>query len=209
MSRTHLGTYDLIDASGKFVPAELYQDISVSNVADFSNKWRPLFDDRRKQLDAEGPLTVEALRSHGIEDGHWKWPEKAAAVAQQGTYVGFALEADGETQGLMIAVPSGFARHESHRGMPLTRVELLSTAPWNRVQFSKPPRFKGVGRTLISAAISLSLSEEHGGRIGLHALSGAESWYRDKCKMLDLEFDEQKNMRYFEMTEATALEFIS
>jgi hypothetical protein len=210
VSRVHLGTFDLHDRrADQLIPAELYGDIAPSNVNDFVDKWRPVFDERREQIKSDGDVTAEVLRKHGLEDAHWKWPEKAAAVAKQGTVVGFSLEAAGVTQGLMIAVPYGFGRHDVHKGLPLTRVELISTAPWNRPQFSNPPIYKGVGRTLLSAAISLSIDEEHGGRIGLHALKGAEGWYRDHCKMLDLGFDSEKNMQYFEMNAEMALEYIS
>jgi hypothetical protein len=69
------------------------------------------------------------------------------------------------------------------------------------------PRFKGIGRILLGAAISLSFHEEFAGRIGLHALPQAEDWYRHVCGMTDLGVDGKK-MRYFEMTEAQAKAFL-
>lgn len=210
MTRYLVGTFDIMNERNEPISADLFQGIALNNMQDFTNQWKPMFDARKAELQKEGRYTAEARREFGVEDAHWRWPEKAEIIASKGDFVGFALEAGGETQGLMICDPSGFARHESHRGMPLTRIELVSTAPWNRKQFSIPPRFRGVGRTLMSAAISLSFEEEHSGRIGLHALSGAEACYRDHCRMLDLGRDEDKqNMRYFEMTEAIARDYIS
>jgi hypothetical protein len=71
----------------------------------------------------------------------------------------------------------------------------------------KEPLYKGVGHLLLAAAINLSFNEEFSGRVGLHALPQAESWYRDVCKMTDLGPDGTK-MRYFEMTEAQARAFL-
>src|SRR5258706_1341 len=83
-----------------------------------------------------------------------------------------------------------------------------ATALWNRFRLVPEPQFKGIGRLLLAAAISLSVSEEFAGRIGLHALPQAESWYRDVCGMTDLGID-GTGMRYFEMTEAQAQTFVS
>ncbi|MNR44822.1 hypothetical protein D3C85_1636060 [compost metagenome] len=60
---------------------------------------------------------------------------------------------------------------------------------------------------LLATAISLSFGEEFAGRIGLHALPQAESWYRDVCGMTDLGVD-GTGMTYFEMTEPQARAFI-
>ncbi len=48
-----------------------------------------------------------------------------------------------------------------------------------------------------------------GGRIGLHSLRQAESFYRDTCGMAGLGEDPNEyNLPYFEMTEAQANQFI-
>jgi hypothetical protein len=91
--------------------------------------------------------------------------------------------------------------------MPMIYIELVSTAPWNRAEFENPPRFRGVGKSMIKAAIKLSVKEKYKGRIALHSLSGAEDFYR-KCGMTDLGMDEEKEMVYFEMTEAQAQAFL-
>lgn len=210
MSRELVGTYDLLDrASGHFVECHLYNQIDAHNSADFVNQWKPIFDAKMNELKAAGRFTDEASKEFSLQDAHWLWPEKAAVASAPGPLHGFALECQSKTQGLMIAAPFGFAKEESQRGRPITQVLLISTAPWNRPQLVQSPTYKGVGRILLSAAISLSIEEEHGGRIGLHALSGAEEWYRDACGMTDLGFEAEKNMHYFEMTEAQALRFIS
>ena len=101
-----------------------------------------------------------------------------------------------------------FAQEPSQLNKPIVDIDLLATAPWNRPQLTDQPQFKEIGRLLLAGAISLSVSEEFAGRIGLHALPQAETWYRDVCGMTDLGVD-GTNMRYFEMTESQARAFIS
>jgi len=86
-------------------------------------------------------------------------------------------------------------------------VELLATAPWNRAEIQKPPRYRSTGWALMLAAVELSREMEFRGRIGLHSLPGAEPFYRDKCGMTCLGMDEEKGMVYFEMNEEQAETF--
>lgn len=209
MSRS-FGRYDLFDRNANgLIECELYRDIAPNNVQDFREKWKPIFDAKKEQLHAEGNYTADALREFSLQDAHWKWPEKAAHISEHGAYVGLALECQGVTQGLMILSTLGFAREESQKNEPIVLVELLSTAPWNRGNLVPSPRFRGVGELLLQSAITVSLEQLNEGRIGLHALTGAEDWYRKYCGMTDLGFDTAKKMQYFEMTPSQARAFIS
>jgi hypothetical protein len=66
----------------------------------------------------------------------------------------------------------------------------------------------GVGRALFATCVSLSIDLEFGGRVGLHSLEQSETWYRDELGLTDCGFDETDEMRYFEMTEEQAIEFL-
>ena len=203
-----IGTYDLFDRRvNDYVPAELRQPISEAHISDFDGLWRPLFDERINMLKQRGENTSQAFGDNEIQDAHWQWASKAAQREEKLGWSSFAVEADGQTQGLMFATTVGFAREKSQLGKPLVQIDLIATAPWNRLKLTSEPRFKGVGRLLLATAISLSFSEEFEGRIGLHSLPQSESWYRDVCGMTPLEIDATK-MRYFEMTEQQAAEFI-
>jgi hypothetical protein len=71
------------------------------------------------------------------------------------------------------------------------------------------PRYGLVGRVLIATAVQLSLAEGFRGRIGLHALPQADSFYAMKCGMTDLGKDANKQgLRYFEMTPVQAAAFL-
>ena len=140
------------------------------------------------------------------EDEHWEWDKHVEELRGVLAFQTFALTCEGELQGLMLT--SVLAPSRLKLGIPMIYVELLSTAPWNRPEIESPPRFRGVGKAMIKTAIKLSLAEGYKGRIGLHSLCGAEAFYRDKCGMTDLKMDEQKEMVYFEMTEAQAKAFL-
>ena len=64
-------------------------------------------------------------------------------------------------------------------------------------------------RVLIATAVQLSLEEGFRGRIGLHSLPQAETFYATNCGMTDLGKDTKKEgLRYFEMTPAQAAAFL-
>tara|TARA_E500000318_G_scaffold111388_1_gene129807 strand:- start:3170 stop:3802 length:633 start_codon:yes stop_codon:yes gene_type:complete len=206
-----LGVYPLWDrVIGAEVEATLWQSIAERHVQDFREKWKPIFCEHLQALKARGLTSAADVGEYNLQDAHWKWAEKVADRKDSLSSTSFAVEVEGVAQGLMLAKmgPTVRAREPSQRGQYLVEVELLATAPWNRYGISPNPKIKGIGRLLLAAAVSLSVAEEFGGRIGLHALPQAESWYRDVCKMTDLGMDGSK-MRYFEMTETQAREFLA
>jgi GNAT superfamily N-acetyltransferase len=205
-----LGRYPLKDRlTDNDVEATLWQSIDDRHVQDFVQKWKPIFDARLAELKSQGRLTDQTVAEYNLQDAHWHWVEKARARAESLSWASFAVEAEGVTQGLMFVRmgPDVRAREASQLNQYIVDVDLLAAAPWNRFRLVPKPQFKGIGRLLLATAISLSVSEEFAGRIGLHALPQAESWYRDVCGMTDLGVDETK-MRYFEMTPAQARAFV-
>ena len=204
-----LGTYWLKDRrTGKEVEATLWQTIDDRHVEDFAQKWKPIFEVRKTELLKQGALTAEIAAEHNLQDSHWEWMRKVEQRRDGLAWASFAVEAEEVTQGLMFVRMDAFAREPSQRNKPIVDIDLVATAPWNRFRLVTEPQFKGIGRLLLAAAISLSVHEEFNGRIGLHALPQAESWYRDVCGMTDLGID-ATGMRYFEMTEAQAKAFVS
>lgn len=206
-----LGVYQLKDRrTGQEVDARLWSEIEDRHVDDFSGKWKPVFDAKIHELSKNGPLTNELIADYNLQDIHWAWIEKVPQRRDQLSWASFAVEAQDVTQGLMFTRvgPDVRAREASQRNQYLVEIDLLTVAPWNRFRLVPDPQFKGIGRLLLATAVSLSVSEEFAGRIGLHSLPQAESWYRDVCGMTDLGVDGTK-MRYFEMTEAQARAFLS
>lgn len=186
--------------TGQFEEASLFQGIDADNLAHIEARWRPMFAQRL--LDAQ--KAGENLSAINAEDALWEWGKKAmAAVVDPLVFEIFVLECAGNTQAMMMVRKGGtkcFSRHQEHPRVPIIYVDFLSTAPWNRPRLVTEPVYKGCGRALLSVAISLSLEEEYQGRVGLHALPGAEVFYRDQVGMDDLGKDEEYGgLRYFEL----------
>jgi hypothetical protein len=189
--------------TGAEVTAQIFRSLDQKNFEDFLNRWRPMLKARRAEC-----ASWEAAAQINAQDSHWEWVEKAIEAERVMGRDTYAVEAAGETQGLML-VDVGFGRLAAQRGRELIYVELLATAPWNRPKLVEAPVYKGVGRILIGTAISLSVDLGFNGRIGLHSLAQSESWYQTVGGFSDVEFDAEKDMRYFEMTDADAATFMS
>lgn len=201
-----LGTYALQNRhAGAVEDAELYSPVDTRHIADFDQHWKPAIHQRLRQL-PRGSQTGDA----DLQDWHWDWRKKADLFAGRLDYQSFALECGGMTQGLMLCSLVQVAREPSQRNQHLAYVDYVHAAPWNRRRFTDTPLYRGVGRILIAAAVSLSREQEFAGRIGLHALPQSELWYRDRCGMTDLGIDAAyQGLRYFEMTTAQADRFLA
>lgn len=191
---------------GRFETGQLFQNIDDQHLRDFEQHWRPEFMARLGLLPTGAPPDP----SENLGDAHWDWRGLIERYNSRIDYESFAIECAGRTQGLLLAATVAYGRAESQRAREIVYVDRLATAPWNRHRFRDPPVYKGVGRTLLTASISLSLDLGFQGRIGLHALRDAESWYANQCGMLDLGQDTAyQNLRYFEMTEAIATTYLT
>lgn len=173
--------------TGKVVEATLIDGVSRQDVEEAQGSWASLLE----------------VSSSQAEHGHWDWSQKYQLVATAPlAYRMFGLECDSQIQGLMLVLTTGkFCRIESQKNKPLIYVDYLATAPWNSADVVEEPKFAGVGKVLVLAACQLSLEEGFAGRIGLHSLPQAETWYRETCGMTDLGPDRTyQNLHYFEMT---------
>jgi len=204
--KAHLGAFGLLDRqAGKYEAAKLYEGIDEKNLLDFEREWQPAFVNRV-------PATASALErvAANAEDAHWDWRRLAEIYANPLLFQMYVVECAGLTQGLMLVRKGGvFSRHPDHERADLIHIERLSTAPWNRPGFVERPKYKGVGQLLFAAAVNLSLDEELGGRIGLHALPGAEGFYRDVLGLTDFGPNSQHHgLCYFELSQAQAAAFL-
>lgn len=203
-----IGTYDLRDrTSRELEEAQVFCPIGPNNVEDFRTLWRPAFEERLARVKSR-----DEFAEANLQDMHWNWPGKTEERSDRLDWESFAIECDGQTQGLMFVRTTAFAREPGQEGEDIAYIDLLATAPWNRHGLADRPKYKGVGRILLSAAIEFSLNQEFKGRVGLHSLPQSETWYRDVCGMTDLGIDKEINyppgLRYFEMTEAQARAFL-
>ena len=181
-------------ATGALVAADLYDSILPKHLDQHEQHWKPM------------------IAAQNVQHGHWDWRDKMATYAQQLSYQSFAIECAGMAQGLMIVNTTKRCHISSQANKHLVYVEYLEAAPWNRSTNPSGPTHKGIGTVLMAAAIQLSMDEGNHGRIGLHSLPQADTYY-SRCGMTDLGPDAitypKFPLRYFEMTEAQAAGFLN
>jgi len=179
---------------GRLVPASLVEPVQKKHLDEFETRWR-VFPGRG-----------------GGETWHWDWGDKYRRIEKEIRYSSFALECDGETQGLMIIELSARSRFPGQASQHVVYVEYIEAAPWNRKDLGGQ-KFKLTGQVLMAAAVDASINDGNGGRVGLHSLPGAESFYRDICRMTDMGPDRSYSLKhplsYFEFSEQQAKAFIS
>lgn len=185
-------------ATGRMVVADLHDEVSDAHLAMHDSTW------------------VLAMKVHCIgrtladrpEDHHWDWRHKVNVLRPLLGYHSFSIICRNELQGLMWASDFRSARHAAQFGKPLVYVEYVATAPWNRAEVQRPPRYSGVGGVFIDAAIQSSLDAGYQGRVGLHSLPQAVEFYEKKCGMSAIGIDSaHESLMYFEMTKEQALTF--
>ncbi|RZJ85435.1 MAG: hypothetical protein EOO64_00670 [Massilia sp.] len=190
-------------------PADLIGRIELEDVTSFVQRWHPPMQAKIDDLRNAGKLTRDEVKNWNVADAHWQWPAKVTARSSHLEWASYALRCGGDTQGLMFVnlvrrcrLPAQFNQH-------MVYVDLVSTAPWNRPRLMPNPLYGGVGVTMVTEAVIRSLDEGFDGRIGLHALPGAEPLYQ-KLKMDCLGPDPKyDNLPYFEMTPQQAAALLS
>jgi hypothetical protein len=192
-------------ATGAAVEAELRDAIEEEQLADWQTKWQPALFAVLQELVRKGVSPASWPQSW-----HWDWRRKAAGVQGLLAFRGFAVVAQGETQGLAQVNLTGVAREQSQAGKPLVYLDYVEAAPWNRPELGSRPRLRGIGTALVAAAAMLSEDEGFKGRVGLHSLPQADDFYRRRCGMSDLGLDAAyQGLRYFEMTPTQARAFLA
>lgn len=138
---------------------------------------------------------------------HWNWELKAPELRLL-AYQGWAIECDGDFQGLMmLEIGIHVARHADAKGKPLVYIEYLEAAPWNWdcAELGQTKRYRGIGQVLFQKAVELSYAEGFSGRVGLHALPQAEGFYVKACGMTRFDPDPDKeSLVYFELSGGAA-----
>ncbi|MCK1704510.1 hypothetical protein IVA93_34570 [Bradyrhizobium sp. 155] len=186
--------------TGEIEPAQIFSGCDEANRRHYEEVWKPEL--LRRSADF---TNWDESATGNAQDSHWGWDE---IMTSSLSYESFVIECGGVMQGLMnVNVATKFARLPPHNGRELAYIDRVATAPWNRHKFTETPKYKGVGRALFATSVSLSFELEFRGRIGLHALEQSETWYQE-LGLTDCGFDEAEGMRYFEMTEEQAIEFL-
>jgi hypothetical protein len=189
---------------GQLVPADFHDEMRPDQFVNAEATWGP------ERSAAVQRLLNARVPSHLIpQHWHWNWSRKAQRLNLL-AYRGFGIECGGQWQGLMLTTLAGHAaRLPPDDNRPLIYVDFLEVAPWNVTPFAATPKYKGVGIQLFEAAVRQSIVEGFKGRVGLHALRDAESFYQHRG-MTNLGPDAQhQDLPYFELTATGATSFLS
>ena len=193
-------------ADGAFVDATLLDGLAPNDLGLVERAWGPARLAMLQRLLADG-----VPRSERPESLHWDWTKKAPELSLLEAN-GYGIVCDEEWQGVILTKTAlEVARLEEDAGKPLVYIDYLEAAPWNwRVaQLGQEGRYKGVGSILCRQAVMQSLDEGFHGRVGLHALPRAESFYERVCGMTALGLDVEKhNLLYFEFSRQQARSFL-
>jgi hypothetical protein len=185
-------------ADGELVDAVLFEGLSEKNIQDHELIWVPILDAANKAAKEKGEQLVVA------EDAHWRWSKKVNFTSGQLAFRHYAIEYENSTEGLMMVALVG---HQSRIVPPkdILYIDYLSVAPQNRVIIQNPPKLKIIGSVFFNYAVQISMEEGMNGRVGLHALPNAISWYRDKLELVAFGKDiSYHNLEYFELSEERA-----
>lgn len=193
----------LVDAQTRqLVEAEISDNITAADIADWKADWKPMVDRVVAELSSNGVPRHLWPQSH-----HWDWANKAPSTGVI-FETGYSLRCEGRLQGLMcVSSVAGRCRVAEQIGADCVYVEFIESAPWNQPCYSTEPRFTLVGTVLIAAAIHQSLDEGFKGRIALHSLPQSNRWYANQLGMMDLGLDPdryQGRLNYFEATPEVA-----
>ncbi len=195
-------TVHLVDARGpdrRLADARIYRDCPPAELDVIESKWA----DARKRLATGDP----DVRLAPLEHSHWDWRNKAQSV-EAGIHMLVAVECEGEAQGVMAVLSE--SKHSRLSGEPIVYVDYLESAPWNLRLSTAAPRFLGVGTVLIEEAVRLSCDKGFGGRLGLHSLPQAETFYKSRCRMTELGQDILYfDLTYFEFTSRQAMDWLA
>lgn len=170
---------ELIRRTDNLLVEAFIVDLAPNHVDDFANLW------------------LEQLRIVEADDKFWDWAFKRDFIDRSEESEGYALEAEGCTQGLMKIETQ---RHGSIAalGRKLVYIEYLTTAPWNRKEIQRLPRYRGVGSNLLRYARIRSVELGYGGRVGLHSLPGSVRFYEDQMMTNYGAEEENDGLVYFE-----------
>jgi GNAT superfamily N-acetyltransferase len=186
-------------ATGKLVEASLLDEVADRHLAMWERSWRPAMEAHCE----------DRTWSDKPEDHHWDWKAKADEWRPLLGYHSFAIVCENDLQGLMLVSDFKSARLRAQFGRPVVYVEFVATAPWNRPEVQRPPRYRGVGTVMMMACVGLSRELGYHGRIGLHSLPAACPFYRDRIGMTELGEDAaHQDLTYFEMTRKQAEAFL-
>lgn len=186
--------------SGQDVRATLLDGMQPQDLVVVENDWGT-----ERSLIVQELLEKQVDRFLWPESIHWNWRLKAPLLKMLEA-TGFGIVYEQKWQAVMMTKTVSYsARLPEQLGQPMVYIDYLEVAPWNWVvpELGREGRFGYLGTRLFSRAVHQSVEEGFRGRVGLHALPQAESFYLQQCQMTPLGRDRSKEgLLYLELSPA-------
>ena len=196
-------------ATNALVDAELHDEIAEKQLCDWQFKWQPTTEAYIKRLTENG---IDSKDPAWPQSWHWDWRHKMSAVSGLLGHTGYSVTCSDVTQGMMRLDLTRRARLPKQTGSHLVYVDYLEVAPWNWRNAHVPaPTYRLVGPVLMHAAFTRSIDEGFKGRLGLHSLPQAISFY-ERCSLTNLGTRPEEyggRLPYFEATPDVAAAYLS
>jgi hypothetical protein len=140
-------------ASGHFVDAELFDEVTEEHLLLAEDQWRPMIREARRKLPPE-------LRPR---NAHWDWTSKDRELALLANTF-YAIQLADKIEGLMKVETVGHVcRLPEQTRKELVYIDYVETAPWNikvlMNALGEQPKYALVGTRLIEAAVRQSFEE--------------------------------------------------
>jgi len=184
----------------------LWADLGVPDIIAAQRQWDP------KKLDiTEELVRLSLVKGSVVEHFHWDWVRKVLYYqdpkhGHDVTTLG--IQVADQWQGLSMAEPTPGLSRLGQAGQPIVYIHYLESAPWNLTvpEIGQEPEYSGIGTTLVVTCARLSFAKGYGGRVGLHSLPRALSFYqRLGFQNLGPEADGRlKDLCYLELSEEAA-----
>lgn len=161
-------------SSNAFVQAELRDSVGQLELQDWLTKWVPA----RNQI--VGDLIASQAPVAALpQSSHWNWAAKMQEISGLLAHQAYSISCQGDTEAMMrLDCSSKRCRLPSQAGLDIVYLDYLEVAPWNwGGPYLPPPKYKGLGRIMLRAAVEVSLAEGFKGRLGLHSLPQATGFY--------------------------------
>ncbi len=194
----------IFDTLGNEVVVELLDDLSIEVLLDIEDQWAASRHDMKKKLRAARvPLHLWP------QSLHWNWAHKSLSLSfgDPDDHRVMAIRRQTFWEAAMVTLCKGHhARLASGAGGPLVYVDYLEVAPWNWPvpQVGQLRKYRAVGANMLRPAIEQSYAKGWDGRVGLHALPQATSFYESQGFAFVANDPEKQNLPYFELSAAAA-----
>ena len=182
------------------VEATLHTDLAPVDLALLERTWSP------KRVALFNALEKASVpRQDRPQSLHWDWGKKVPELKLLEAR-GFGVLCEGDWQGAMMTkTASSVSRLEATRRKPIVYVDYLELAPWNWkvTPLKRQGRYGGMGTLLFLQADLQRFDEGFGGRVGLHALPQAATFYAG-LGLKRVAHDDAKRLPYYELDSQAA-----